>query len=118
MPCLRRAAAVEEYGQRSEVEVEGGGGLEGEEEGWVTADAGRSAALSAAAAAGFEEIPSISGPAGEGGEAPDVAAAEGEEGAGSDSDVPDIADLDLEEEDEVGLRGWSSGACAVDKLAK
>ncbi|GAB4814233.1 hypothetical protein N2152v2_001279 [Parachlorella kessleri] len=114
VPCLRRAAAVEEYGQRSEVEVEGGGGLEGEEEGWVTADAGRAAAQSAAAAAGFEEIPSISGPGGEeGGEAPDVAAAEGEEGAGSDSDVPDIADLDLEEEDEAALQPTAQPAAAA-----
>jgi len=118
VPCLRRAAAVEEYGAREEQEVEADEGGEG----WVTASQAAPGAATAGATTtnedGFEEIPSVddaaggSSGAGAGGAA---AAGEGgaEEGAEEEEeeDVPDIADLDLEEEeDEVGavLLGWAS----------
>lgn len=119
VPCLRRAAAVEEYGEQQEIEVEGGeeGG-----EGWVTADTSRPPAEPTVTNAdGFEEIPTIGGSSGGGGGAGeatgdrDTAAATGGsgaaeevggtgEGAGDDDDddddVPDIADLEIEDEEE------------------
>lgn len=99
MPCLRRAAAVEEYGHRAELVVEAD--AEGGEEGWVTADAGGRAgtAGSGADVDGFEEIPSAGAVGGAGVE--EVGGAAEEAGGGdSDSDVPDIADLELEEGEE------------------
>lgn len=58
MPCLRRAADVEEYGERDEVEVEGS--AEGGE-GWVTASSRPQGPVSTTNDDGFEEIASISG---------------------------------------------------------
>ena len=114
VPCLRRAAAVEEYGEKEEQEVE----ADEEGEGWLTADqssAGRAAAgTTTTNAEGFEEIPDVEEEAGggEGGGVADAAAASasdgGAAGPGGDEDVPDIDDLDLEdeeEEDEVGAPG-------------
>lgn len=110
VPCLQRAAAVEEYGAREEQEVEADDG-----EGWVTASQAAPGAAPAGATTtnedGFEEIPSVDEAAGSSGGAGagDAAAAGG--GAGGEAageeeeeeDVPDIADLELEEEeDEVG----------------
>ncbi|EFN54110.1 hypothetical protein CHLNCDRAFT_36301 [Chlorella variabilis] len=113
VPCLRRAAAVEEYGEKEEQEVE----ADEEGEGWLTADqssAGRAAAgTTTTNAEGFEEIPDVEEEAGggEGGGVADAAAASasdgGAAGPGGDEDVPDIDDLDLEdeeEEDEAALR--------------
>lgn len=110
---------MEEYGHRSETVVE----EDGEGEGWVTADAGPRIGSAAASAPtttnddGFEEIPSTSAAAGVGGgsgaaaaqqeeEVEEVGANEGGPGSaeGSDSDVPDIADLELEEEEEDEVR--------------
>ncbi|KAL4440254.1 hypothetical protein ABPG75_003255 [Micractinium tetrahymenae] len=122
VPCLRRAAAVEEYGEQAEREVE----EDDEGEGWITAD--RSARPGAAAAGGitttnddgFEEVPSIEEAAagGSGGAAGAVAEAVGDAAGGSgggrgqaeaeeeEEEVPDIDDLELEdeEEDEAALR--------------
>lgn len=109
VPCLRRAAAVEEYGAREEQEVEADEGGEG----WVTASQAAPGAAATGATTtnedGFEEIPSVDEAAsGSGGAGAGVAAAAGEGGAeegaeeDEEEDVPDIADLDLEEgEDEV-----------------
>lgn len=127
VPCLRRAAAVEEYGEREEQEVE----ADEEGDGWLTANQSRTGRADPGATTtnddGFEEIPSIdeeaagaeggSGGGGSGsaagvqdvaaGSASDLAAGEGSGGgAGIDDDVPDIDDLALddEEEDEAALR--------------
>jgi hypothetical protein len=111
VPCLRRAAAVEEYGDRNEREVEAEDGGEG----WLTAE--RASPASAAAAEpgatttnadGFEEIPSIEDEgAGAGGAGLADAGAPSERGGGGgggEEEVPDIDELDLEdeEEDQVG----------------
>ncbi len=111
VPCLRRAAAVEEYGEQTEREVEAGD----EGEGWITAD--RSARPGAAAGVtttnddGFEEVPSIEEASGGDGGA---AAAEGvSEAAGGSSgrggaeeeEVPDIDELELEDEEEDEVSG-------------
>ncbi|KAI7837881.1 hypothetical protein COHA_008368 [Chlorella ohadii] len=121
VPCLRRAAAVEEYGAREEQEVEADEGGEG----WVTASQAAPGAATAGATTtnedGFEEIPSVddaaggSSGAGAGGAA---AAGEGgaEEGAEEEEeeDVPDIADLDLEEEeDEAAARPAAAASSAA-----
>ncbi|KAL4856472.1 hypothetical protein ACK3TF_003263 [Chlorella vulgaris] len=59
VPCLRRAAAVEEYGEQQEQEVE----ADEQGEGWLTADqfaAGQTAAgMTVTNQEAFEEIPSI-----------------------------------------------------------
>ena len=112
VPCLRRAAAVEQYGEQGEREVEAEGG---EGEGWMTADmVSPPAGSTSTNADGFEEIPSIDGAAvatsggkglGDSGEG--LGASEDNTGGEDDGndDVPDIGDLELEdddEEDEVG----------------
>ncbi|KAL4427336.1 hypothetical protein ABPG77_003245 [Micractinium sp. CCAP 211/92] len=115
VPCLRRAAAVEEYGEQTEREVEAGD----EGEGWITAD--RSARPGAAAGAtttnddGFEEVPSIEEASGGNGGTAAAEAVSGEAAGGSsgrggaeeeEEEVPDIDELELEdeEEDEAALR--------------
>lgn len=121
VPCMRRAAAVFEYGAREEQEVEADDGGEG----WVTASQARpEGPPTTTNADGFEEIPSVGddgkdgGGAGGGGSggAADAGAASGSGEAGEEDneDVPDIADLELEdeEEDEVG-GGCDSGAGGV-----
>lgn len=107
VPCLRRAAAVEEYGEQAEREVEAGD----EGEGWITAD--RSARPGAGATTtnddGFEEVPSIEEAAGGGGGGAAEAVSEAAGGSGGqggaeeegEEDVPDIDDLELEDEEEV-----------------
>lgn len=126
VPCLRRAAAVEDYGEQAEHEVEAGDGGEG----WITAD--RSSRPGAADEAGvtttnddgFEEVPSIeeaSGGSGGGAAAEAVSEAAGGSvgvgglsGAGEEEeDVPDIDELELEEEEEEDEVGCSRGAAAV-----
>ena len=99
---------MEEYGQAEEQEVEGGGDMAGEDGGgWVaTSRAPAPGAGAGTSVDGFEEISSPHGAGGsaaaEAGEGPaDAGGAEARElDEGSDSDVPDIADLDLEEEEE------------------
>ncbi|PRW39093.1 Autophagy-related 3 [Chlorella sorokiniana] len=125
VPCLRRAAAVEEYGARDEQEVEADEGGEG----WVTASQAAPGAAPPGATTtnedGFEEIPSVDDAAGGGGAgAGGAAAAGGSEGRAEggqaeeeegEEDVPDIADLELEdeEEDEAAARpAAASGAAA------
>ncbi|KAI3431543.1 hypothetical protein D9Q98_004592 [Chlorella vulgaris] len=122
VPCLRRAAAVEEYGEQQEEEVE----ADEQGEGWLTAD--QFAAVQTAAGMtvtnqeGFEEIPSISASGGGGGGSVADATSAGASGSaggaagGDDGDdvVPDIEDLELtdEEEDAAALRPDARGAGA------
>jgi hypothetical protein len=101
---------VEEYGERQEQEVE----ADEQGDGWLTADpaaAGRGApGATTTNADGFEEVPCIDEePGGSGGVADAAAASDSAAAAADDEDVPDIADLDLEEEEEdvVGGRGWA-----------
>lgn len=115
VPCLQRAAAVEEYGDREEVEVEAGGS-----EGWVTAASAprrrpsHTAPAAAAAAAtnedGFEEVPCVVG--GEVGSERSGAEERGREEPDADQDaIPDISNLDLEDEQPDLVRSppsWTS----------
>ncbi|PSC67657.1 Autophagy-related 3 [Micractinium conductrix] len=106
VPCLRRASAVLQYGEREETEVEAEAG---EGEGWLTTSTAPQQPVTTTNADGFEEIPSIE-EAGAGGAA--EAVSDGGGGAeGDDSDVPDIGDLELEdeEEDEAALRPAARG---------
>lgn len=115
---MRRAAAVEDYGDREETEVE----LDVEGEGWVTADSrGTPAGATSAGADGFEEVPSISEAAAQGVHglslAPDAEGSTGD--AEEDDDVPDIDDLEAEEEEEdaaaLPLPGTASAGRAEDE---
>lgn len=58
VPCLKRAADVEEYGEREEFEVEAGGESG---EGWTVASNKPAAAVTVTNEEGFEEIPNIEG---------------------------------------------------------
>lgn len=55
---MKRAADVEEYGEREEFEVEGGGESG---EGWTVASNKPAAAVTVTNEEGFEEIPNIDG---------------------------------------------------------
>ncbi|KAL6783742.1 ATG3 [Auxenochlorella protothecoides x Auxenochlorella symbiontica] len=110
VPCLRRAADVEEYGERDEFEVEesASGG-----DGWVTASSRPSAPLSSTNEEGFEEIPSISDPLkdltlGDGAGASRAAARLEEE---DDDAIPDLADLD--DSEDVGTVEAGKGPAAA-----
>eukprot|EP00887_Chlorella_sp_A99_P002469 scaffold10.g2469.t1 len=114
VPCLRRAAAVEEYGEAEEMEVEAGEGGEGE--GWLTADPTKQAApITTTNVDGFEEIPSIGGGGAEGVEEVGGGGAAEEEG---EEEVPDIADLEIEdsegEADEAALPQAAAGGGGAD----
>lgn len=58
VPCLKRAADVEEYGEREEFEVESGGEPG---EGWIAASTKPQGPVTMTNEEGFEEVPNISG---------------------------------------------------------
>ena len=86
VPSNQRASALTEYGEKME------DGLRDEGDGWF------STASEPSGGAAAEEIPSLDGPATHKAAARDAGATDG-----SDNDIPDIDDLQLEdtEEDEV-----------------
>jgi ubiquitin-like-conjugating enzyme ATG3 len=86
VPCLRRVAAVEQYGNVDESIIE----AEGDNEGWLATDTAPKDAITNAD--GFEEVPSTT----EGLTAGPAAPFAGEEDA-EEEDIPDIADLELED---------------------